>query len=217
MQLGGAFLVVVLTITALLAPSPASPVRASPTSREIQGSEPTSSPISPTPTIGPTVTLRPTSTPTPSPSPTVIVNGAVAMDVDADGLYVLAALIQAEAGGMGARGQYLVACNVLHDLYDVGGRWCELTGRWSTLGNVLADSTIQQPQAGAFSVANGAADGLVCAEYPRCRHLGSTQDLYTWMARGYVDPGTYQIWLGASGQMLVCVPGIPAMLAPPGK
>ena len=144
-------------------------------------------------------------------------NGAVEMELDGDGLYVLAAVIRDEAGGMGTDGQYLVGCNVLHDLYDVSGHWETLTGRWVTLGDILEQSAHQQPEATEFAIASGAADGLRCLDYPRCRHLGSTQDLYKWLSRGYVDPGTYEIWLGESGQMLVCVPGIPNLPAPMGK
>jgi len=161
------------------------------------------------------ITPSPTSSPT--PAPTHALNGAVEADVDADGLAHLAAVIQVEAGGMGKEGKYLIACNVLHDLYDVGGDWERLIGRWAKLEEILSGSPPREPTSGDFSVAGGAADGTACYNYPRCRFVGSTLELYGWEVDGYVDPGVYDLWLARSGQMLACVRGTPDLPGPPGK
>ena len=163
-------------------------------------------PVTPTPSTTPTVTATPSPTPTPTPAPTPTpINPAVEADLSADDVAVLAALIRAEAGGMHAEGQYLVACNVLADLYLAEGDWNALCGRWSPLEGILAGNSPVSPQGDHFAIANGAADGEDCRHYPRCRFLGSVTDVHAWQANGWVEPGRYDLWLGPGGQMLVCI------------
>lgn len=175
---------------------------------------PSPTPRTPTATPEPTRTPRPSRTPTPTetpppsatPTPTPAHRNRVGdLELSPDDLAVLAALIRAEAGGMHEEARYLVACNILTDLYLAGGDWEELRGRWAPLTNILAGNTPLSPRSEDFSVANGAADGAVCHEQPRCRFLGNLPDVHTWQARGWVKPGRYDLWLGPGGQMLVCI------------
>jgi len=211
---GTALTVILATVAILMAPQTRATVSASPTSTPTRASAATSSPPA-TSTPEPT----PTATPSPAPSstPTVLVNGAVAMELGNPGLSVLRQLIEAEASGMGRDGKYLVACNVLGDLWDVGGNWERLTGRWGPLGNILEGNPPRTPRSETVAVANGAVDGLACLEYPRCRFVAPAREIEKFRARGWLESGQYQYWLSPHGQALVCVPGVPDLPAPPGK
>lgn len=170
--------------------------------------EPTAT-VTPVPTLVPTSTPRPTSTPVPTP------DKPQRLGPDADSIYTLAALMEAEAGNMGRDGLLLVGCNVAHDLYDVASRWEELTGRWSPLGDILAGNEWVEPGAMTRGLADAVVDSDLCVGYPRCRHLGSLNDLTRWIDAGYVDPGQYLLWsggrVGDTYPMLVCVPGVPEL------
>jgi hypothetical protein len=168
---------------------------------------PTAAVVTAVPTAVPTVVA----TAVPTVAPTVVVNRAAAVALSPERAAAAAAVVEAEASGMGRRGRQLVACNLLADVYDVHGSWEALVGRWPPLGLVLEGNAPRTPGSEAFIAVNAAADGDVCAGYPRCRHLGSVMDLYTWYEAGYVEVGEYEIWLGESGQMLVCVEGLPEL------
>lgn len=129
--------------------------------------------------------------------------GELALTVDEVAL--LAALVQAEAGGMQEEAKYLVACNVLTDLAIAEGDWEALMTRWRPLPWIL-DGNSPRPADGLdFSVAQGAVDGQICKAVPRCQFLGCVRDLYTWLIEDYIEPDRYDLWLGPSGQMMVCV------------
>lgn len=171
--------------------------------RTVRAETPTATPTV-TPTPSPTLTPKPTSTPKPTPTPTPI-NPAVAAELSADDIAILAALIRSEAGGMQVEGKYLVACNVLADFYLAEGDWDSLIGRWAPLDNILDGNMPITPQGEDFTIANGAADGDVCLEYPRCRFLGAVSDVHVWQANEWVEPGRYDLWLGPGGGMMVCI------------
>jgi len=145
--------------------------------------------VTSTPTRTPTRTPIPTSRykPTPSPAPTrtpvpTPTDVVRATDLSSDDIAILASLVRAEAGGMHTDAQYLVACNI------------------------LAGNNPRQPISEDFAIANGAADGDICREYPHCRFLGNIGDVHAWQANDWIKPGRYDLWLGPGGQMLVCVP-----------
>ena len=175
-----------------------------PTTVLVEATAPASA-AAPAPAVSPTAVVTAVAT----TAPTVVVNRAAMVELSPERAAAAAALVEAEASGMGRQGQLLVACNLLADVYDVHGFWEELVGRWPPLGLVLEGNAPKTPGSEAFAAVNAAADGDVCAAYPRCRHLGSVMDLYTWYEAGYVEVGEYEIWLGESGQMLVCVEGLP--------
>lgn len=118
---------------------------------------------------------------------------------------------------MGDDGKTLVSCNVLADLYDVGGDWSALVDRWEPLGNILNGDPPRQSTQSTHAVVNGAVDGRVCLEYPRCRFLAPPSTIEHFRVAGYFGAGRYQYWLADSGQALVCVEGVPELQLPKGE
>lgn len=159
-----------------------------------------------------TNTPMPTSTPSPTPFATPHPSELVYMiQEDAE---IAADVVSSEAGGMGRTGKQLVACNIVMDFYDVAGDWDLLKARWLTLPKVLDGNTPLSPGEPDVTAVNLVMDTGICNDYPRCKFLGTTADLYTWLTMKYVEPGKYSLWLGESGQMLVCVEGTPDLPEP---
>lgn len=180
-------------------------------------------------TVGPTVTVTveptatntplPTITPTPLPTETPLPpNRAAEIMMTSDVAYVTAALVDAEAQGMGVHGQTLVACNVLADLYDVGGDWHRLEGRWAPLKRILSGAMFPQPTEVTQIVVQDANGTEVCRDYPRCRFLGMPSDIPIWYRHGDWDTVLpTELYVGPTGQVLVCILGLPDLPTAPGK
>lgn len=169
----------------------------------------------PTPSPPPQRTLPPPHTPTPTPLPPL--NKAARLSLSSADHYYLATLIDLEAGGMPYQARYLVACNILFDLHDVGGDWSLLRQRWSPLGRILDGHAFPNPSPDARDIAHLASSTDDCANFPACAFLGNPADVRAWQSHSFLTDGRHDLWLGPAGQMLVCIHGAPDLPTPPGK